>query len=114
MRRVMIFFLAIFVVLGGCARKPEVTYVELPPDAPPVSATEGGVTLAATTLNARSRQSTDPESGWGALVASDAGADADMQFELAQAKADRIGVENLTEADIEGLSFNQIQELRGY
>lgn len=37
-----------------------------------------------------------------------------MDFELAQAKAERIGVENLTEDDIEGLSFDQIQELRGY
>jgi hypothetical protein len=114
MRIVLIFFLASFVVLGGCARKPEVTYVELPPDAPPVSATEGGVTLAATMLNTWGRQRTDPESGWSALVGSNARGDTDMDFELAQAKAERIGVENLTEDDIEGLSFDRIQELRGY
>jgi len=114
MRLVPIVFLVIFALLGGCARKPDVTYVELPPDAPPVSAAEDGVALAATSLNARGRQSSDPDGDWGALVASDAGGNAEMRFDLAQAKADRIGVENLTEADIEGLSFNQIQELRGY
>ena len=35
-------------------------------------------------------------------------------FASIQAKAERVGVEHLTQADIEGLSYDQIQELRGY
>ena len=33
---------------------------------------------------------------------------------MAQAKAAKVGVENLTERDIDGLSFEQIKQLRGY
>ena len=36
------------------------------------------------------------------------------KFKLAQAKAAKVGVENLTEDDIEGLDLAQIKELRGY
>ena len=114
MRRVMIFFLAIFVVLGGCARKPDVTYVELPPEAPPVSA-PGAITLAAAEFDQRSRSgpNSEPDS-WNTRVAPDPVQETYPQFDLIRAKAERVGVEHLTQADIEGLSFNQIQELRGY
>lgn len=112
---VMIFFLAIFVVLGGCARKPNVTYVELPPDAPPVSATQGTITLAAAGSDQRSRSGPNSESdSWNRRVAPDPVQETDAQFDVIRAKAERVGVEHLTQADIEGLSFNQIQELRGY
>ena len=36
------------------------------------------------------------------------------KFKAAQAKAQRNGVETLTQADIEGLSIEQIKQLRGY
>lgn len=36
------------------------------------------------------------------------------RFKAAQAKAAKVGVENLTKEDIEGLSSAQITELRGY
>ena len=36
------------------------------------------------------------------------------KFKLAQAKAEKVGVENLTAEDIEGLTPEQITELRGY
>ena len=36
------------------------------------------------------------------------------KFKLAQAKAEKVGVENLTAEDIEGLTSEQITELRGY
>jgi hypothetical protein len=36
------------------------------------------------------------------------------KFKLAQAKAAEVGVENLTAEDIEGLTSEQIKELRGY
>jgi hypothetical protein len=36
------------------------------------------------------------------------------KFKAAQAKAKRNGVQTLTQADIEGLSSDQIKQLRGY
>ena len=42
------------------------------------------------------------------------GQEAEVKFKAAQAKAAKAGVENLTERDIEGLSFEQIKQLRGY
>jgi hypothetical protein len=36
------------------------------------------------------------------------------KFKAAQAKAAKVGVENLTKEDIEGLTSAQITELRGY
>jgi hypothetical protein len=42
------------------------------------------------------------------------GQGAEAKFKAAQAKAAKVGVENLTEGDIDGLSFEQIKQLRGY
>ena len=42
------------------------------------------------------------------------GQEAEVKFKAAQAKAAKAGVENLTERDIDGLSFEQIKQLRGY
>src|SRR5512132_173690 len=42
------------------------------------------------------------------------GAGAETKFKAAQAKAQRDGVETLTQKDIEGLSLEQIKQLRGY
>ena len=42
------------------------------------------------------------------------GEEAEAKFKAAQAKAAKVGVENLTERDIDGLSFEQIKQLRGY
>jgi hypothetical protein len=39
---------------------------------------------------------------------------AEAKFRAAQAKAKRDGVQNLTQKDIEGLSYEQIKQLRGY
>jgi hypothetical protein len=38
----------------------------------------------------------------------------EAKFKLAQAKASKVGVENLTKEDIDGLSSAQLKELRGY
>jgi len=40
--------------------------------------------------------------------------DPSAKFKAAQAKAKRVGVEQLTQKDIEGLSYEQIKQLRGY
>ena len=42
------------------------------------------------------------------------GVGAEAKFKTAQAKAQRDGVETLTQKDIEGLSLEQIKQLRGY
>jgi hypothetical protein len=42
------------------------------------------------------------------------GQEGEAKFKAAQAKAAKVGVENLTERDIDGLSFEQIKQLRGY
>jgi hypothetical protein len=39
---------------------------------------------------------------------------AEVSFEAAEAKAKKLGVQNLTQKDIEGLTYEQIKELRGY
>jgi hypothetical protein len=40
--------------------------------------------------------------------------DSEVKFKTAQAKAKRDGVQTLTQKDIEGLSYEQIKQLRGY
>ena len=42
------------------------------------------------------------------------GQEAEAKFKAAQTKATKVGVENLTQRDIDGLSFEQIKQLRGY
>jgi hypothetical protein len=42
------------------------------------------------------------------------GAGAEAKFKAAQSKAQKNGAEKLTQEDIEGLSIEQIKQLRGY
>ena len=49
-----------------------------------------------------------------ATPSSTAAQKAEAKFKAAQAKAKREGVENLTQKDIEGLSYAQLKQLRGY
>jgi hypothetical protein len=55
------------------------------------------------------RASPSPPEGPGAV-----GQDAEVKFEAAQAKAKLGGVHTLTQKDIDGLSLEQIKQLRGY
>jgi hypothetical protein len=41
-------------------------------------------------------------------------ATAEAKFEAVQVKAKKLGVHQLTQEDIEGLSYDQIKQLRGY
>jgi len=41
-------------------------------------------------------------------------ADPEARFKAAKAKADDVGVENLLDKDVEGLTQAQLRELRGY
>jgi hypothetical protein len=49
-----------------------------------------------------------------ATLGSNAAQKAEVKFRAAQAKAKRDGVQNLTQKDIEGLSREQLKQLRGY
>jgi hypothetical protein len=44
----------------------------------------------------------------------EAGQNAEVRFKAAEAKAKKLGVHNLTQEDIDGLTYEQIKELRGY
>ena len=41
-------------------------------------------------------------------------ADPRSKFKAAKAKAEKVGVENLSDEDVEGLTPAQVKELRGY
>ena len=41
-------------------------------------------------------------------------AQTESKFKAAQTKADKVGVQELTQEDIGGLSYEQIKQLRGY
>jgi hypothetical protein len=40
--------------------------------------------------------------------------DPQATFKAAKAKAEKVGVENLSKEDVDGLSLAQLKELRGY
>jgi hypothetical protein len=40
--------------------------------------------------------------------------DPQAKFKAAKAKAEKVGVENLSKEDVDGLTLAQIKELRGY
>ena len=63
-----------------------------------------------TSLEAANKALKDPKAECKDVV----GTEADTKFKAAQAKARRDGVETLTQKDIEGLSLEQIKQLRGY
>jgi hypothetical protein len=42
------------------------------------------------------------------------GADPRAKFKAAKAKAEKVGIENLSDKDVEGLTPTQLRELRGY
>jgi len=41
-------------------------------------------------------------------------ADPRAKFKAAKAKAEKVGIENLSDKDVEGLTPTQLKELRGY
>jgi hypothetical protein len=119
------------IALLSCSPRPRVVY--LPPPAyspspavisaplprsgayaPPISPRYGRSTYA--------RSETPPQADahmvWHASPRQSAvktkGADPETKFKAVQAKAEKIGVENLTKDDIAGLSPAQLKVLRGY
>jgi hypothetical protein len=62
----------------------------------------------------RQTRPTAPTKTANATPRTTAGEKAEASFRAAQAKAKRDGVQNLTQKDIEGLSHEQLKQLRGY
>jgi hypothetical protein len=125
---IAIALLAIFLSLGGCSRRqyadprtevsapvPHVTKASWTPSSPHPSVNRPKTNIAM-----------PPSSGSSAaLVPSKAAVDTgalsssaeqapDAKFKAAQDKAEKIGVHQLTQEDIEGLNYDQIKQLRGY
>lgn len=101
--------LAVLLSLGACSRKKEVAYAETYSAAPlPQSATSAMTT----------EYRLQPDTSWSRSTLrpeNDVDPDPQGKFEAARAKADRLGgVHRLTQEDIDGLSYEQIQRLRGY
>jgi hypothetical protein len=119
--------LAMSFVTIGCARRDQATYVDLPPE--PLSA-EPELQISSLSppspANSDARRSVDdsprkaPEEKPAAKeqpaaqVVKEKHEESRMSFAAIQAKAQLLGVERLSKSDVEGLSFAQIQELRGY
>jgi hypothetical protein len=119
---ILLAVLSMFVSLGGCARKAEVAYVDLPPGLPQ-SHTSGSspALIPAQTLVAsessvqqRGSRSISSQTQWNTSVVPSSVEMTDTLFDRVEAKAATVGVENLTQADIRGLSYDQIRKLRGY
>ena len=107
--------LTIFISLVGCARKPDVTYVDLPPIAPESHFAEPDPPRKPVRALARNDGSSGTSrNDWNTRSTNNGATEPVIEFAAVQAKAQEIGVEHLTKADIEGLRFDQIQQLRGY
>jgi hypothetical protein len=116
-----LFLLTISLVIIGCARRNQATYVELPPDAPPhVSNVKLASVSATRPANSEARRSADdsprkpPKEQSEARVVNKSQEETGRSFADIKAKAQQVGVEHLSQSDIQGLSYDQIQELRGY
>lgn len=102
---------------------PPAGYVHAPsrePYSPPPAARYGESTYAGSEARpqAGSQMVWRPSPRWAAVKkkprTSGAKPDPQAKFKAAQAKAAKVGVENLTKEDIEGLTLEQIKDLRGY
>jgi hypothetical protein len=99
---------------GGYAPPPATGYAPVP------STRYGGAAYAGseTDSQAAARLGWHASPRWAVIKprsrASAVKQDGDAKFRAAQEKANRVGVENLTQDDIEGLAADEIKELRGY
>lgn len=121
-----LFLLAMSVSVIGCARRNQATYVDLPPEAPPHTSDVKLASVSAPTPPAKPKARvavdnsprTPPKEPSkkpsDAPIANKGKGETAMSLAAVQAKVRRVGVEHLTQSDIEGLSYDQIQELRGY
>ncbi len=107
---VSLFVLVALLSLGACARKMDVASAEAYSAAP-----MGQSAASAMTTEYRMQ----PDASWSVSTSQPENEvvqqGSQASFEAARSKADRLGgVHLLTQSDIEGLSYEQIQRLRGY
>lgn len=101
--------LVLLVSLEACASRKQAVYAEMY-SAAPLSYSEDSTMETEYWQPSRVESQSRPSSENAAPET-----EAHAKFEAARAKADRLGgVHHLTQADIEGLSYEQIQQLRGY
>jgi hypothetical protein len=91
--------LAVCIALGGCSRPNQPAYAKPHP-------------TKASSVKPRPLHVRKPPQSRSASAHSPATAEA--KFEAAQKKAKLSGIHTLTQKDIEGLSLEQIKQLRGY
>jgi hypothetical protein len=91
--------LAVFISLGGCSRPSKPAYAKPHP-------------TTASSVKPRPLPVRKPPQSRSASA--HAPATAEATFKAAQEKAKLSGVQTLTQKDIEGLSLEQIKQLRGY
>jgi hypothetical protein len=120
--RVVVLLLTVFILLGGCAREAEVAYVDLPSRLPQSHASARRPALASAqtladsepSMQQRDSRSMSSEHQWNTRILPASVQNTGTLFDSVEAKAETVGVENLTQADIKGLSYDQIRKLRGY
>ena len=108
-------------VTGYAPPPPPVEYAPRPPmaiNSPPRVAPYGNLPYARSEPQATPRMAWRTSPRWAAVkgktLTDAAKPDPDAKFKAAQAKAAKVGVENLSNEDIEGLNLAQLKELRGY
>jgi hypothetical protein len=108
--------LAVFLSLGGCSRNKQAAYAK-----PVSSATMPHPTKARSVKSPsipvrKFSKARPPMPPSGSPSASDGAVEqeAEVKLKAAQAKAEKLGVHRLTQEDIDGLSYEQIKQLRGY
>lgn len=109
--------------LAPVARAPlaaPVGYASTPPEtinSPPPLASDGNSAYGRSGPPPEANMVWHPSPRWIAITGNDRTViqqDPQSKFEAAQAKAAKVGVENLSEEDLDGLTIAQLKELRGY
>ena len=89
------------------AKKPAAKTKTVKPKAPPPKVSQ-------TATPDPQVSTTEPRPAPKEMLAAPTPTTVEARFRAAQVKANRDGVQTLTQQDIEGLSYSQIKELRGY
>jgi hypothetical protein len=106
--------LAVFLSLGGCSRNKQAVYAKPVPSAPLPHPTKASSVKPAPLPARKFPKARSPMPPSGTRSASAGAVDSEVKFKAAQMKAEKLGVHQLTQEDIDGLSLAQIKQLRGY
>jgi hypothetical protein len=99
---------------------PPAGYASTPPrtiNSPPPLASDGNSAYGRSEQPTEDNMVWHTSPRWAAIMGNDRTVieqDPQAKFKAAQAKAAKVGVENLSEEDLDGLDLAQLKELRGY